>query len=140
MYAVNTFFLHSSRFLLLLPAYFTNWLAYLLWKAERCGYELLLYFVETIIPGGCYLFQDFLNTLQNDNTDFAEIPMRRLLPVIDASHEKNVYFHESISSWKSTTFFAYKNCLLIYIFKVHIERHFKRSAIDDSRSGNASTI
>ena len=88
--------------------------------------------------GGCYLFQDFLNTCKQDNTDFVEITMRGLLPVIDAKRKDSL--HEIMSSWKPATFFTYKNCLSIHTSKAHIDRHLKRSAVYASRSGNASTV
>ena len=88
--------------------------------------------------GRCYLFQDFLNTCKHDNTDFVEITMRGLLPVIDAKRKDSL--HEIMSSWKPATFFTYKNCLSIQTSKAHINRHLKRSAVYASRSGNASTV
>ena len=48
--------------------------------------------------GGCNLFQDSSIPWKHDNTDFLEISMRPLLPVIDAIHEEKVSLHESISS------------------------------------------
>ena len=88
--------------------------------------------------GACYLLQDFLNTCKHDSTDFVEISMRGLLPVIDAKRKDSL--HEFMSSWKPTTFFAYKSCLSTYTPKAHIDRHLKRSALDVSRTGNVSTV
>ena len=88
--------------------------------------------------GGCSLFQDFLNTCKHDNTDFVKISMRGLLPVIEATRKDSL--HEFMSSWKPTTFSVYKNCLSTYTSKAQTYRHLKRSAVDASRSGNASTV
>ena len=77
---------------------------------------------------------------KHDNTFFVEISMRPLLPVIYVSHEKKDTLHESVSSGKVTTFLAYRACLSTCIFKAHIEKHSKRSAVDASRPGNTSTV
>ena len=78
-----------------------------------------------------YLFQDFLNTCKNDNTDFVEILMTGLLPVIDAKRKYSL--HQFMYSWKLTTHTSNTS-------KAHIDRHLKRSAVDVSRSGNSSTV
>lgn len=65
-YSFPTFLLLYSTFAYVVFVYiffFANWLGYCLWGTERYGHELLFYFVATIIPGGCYLFQDFPITL-----------------------------------------------------------------------------
>ena len=67
-------------------------------SGEKMWIQITIYFVATIMPGGCYLFQNFLNNCKQDNTDFAEISMRGLLLVIDASHERKDSLHESVSS------------------------------------------